>query len=84
MIYYSFKWAVQDLQNACLSLRSSPTSWALLQDVFLTEIFLQEPFGRTCPLLPDLTAKSDLIEKHMLDSVAHGSHMVENDVVFSL
>lgn len=42
------------------------------------------PFGRTCPLLPDLTAKSDLIEKHMLDSVAHGSHMVENDVVFSL
>lgn len=46
--------------------------------------FLQEPFGRTCPLLPDLTAKSDLIEKHMLDSIAHGSHMVENDVVFSL
>lgn len=46
--------------------------------------FLQEIFGLTCPLLPDLTAKSDLIEKHMLDSVVHGSHMVENDVVFSL
>lgn len=43
--------------------------------------FLQEPFGRTCPLLP-LLPKSELIEKCMLDSVAHGSHMVENDVVF--